>query len=127
MAEPAPDTLTQLGIAFGPFLNSNFITALAGAGAGAWAGAYAAQKIAARTKLKEELTKEISSATAAFNLATMICNVCLGLKGQHINGMYKTYEQKRSEFFNFYDQHAAGKLPAGSVFELEANFQTCRQ
>ena len=37
------------------FLNSNFVTALLGAGAGAWAGAWAAQKIAERTKEAEGL------------------------------------------------------------------------
>jgi hypothetical protein len=42
----APDTLTQLSIVFGPFLNSNFVTSLVGAGAGAWASAYAAQRAA---------------------------------------------------------------------------------
>jgi hypothetical protein len=124
MIELVPDTLTQLSITLGPFLNSNFITSLVGAGAGAWAGAYAAQKIAARAKFKEDLTKEISNATAAFNLTTMICNVCLSLKGQYINDIYNTYEQKKLEFLKFRDQRAAGTLPAGSVFELEANFQT---
>src|ERR1700682_4983933 len=120
----APDTLTQLSIVLGPFLNSNFVTSLVGAGAGAWAGAYAAQRIAARVKLREELTKESSGATAAFNLATMICNVCLGLKGHHIDRMYKSYEQKKNEFLRFYEQHRAGPLPAGATFELEADFQS---
>jgi hypothetical protein len=113
-----PDTLTQLSIVLGPFLNSNFATSLVGAGAGAWAGAYAAQRIAARVKLREELTKESSSATAAFNLATMICNACLGLKGQHIDRIYKSYEQKKNEFLRFYEQHRAGTLPDGAAFEL---------
>lgn len=120
MAEPPPDTLTQLSIILGPFLNSNFITSLVGAGAGAWAGAYAAQKIAARSNQRNELLNEIRATIAGFNLAVMIFNVCFGLKKQHVKKLKEAYDEKKNEYLEVSRKRAAGATDL--MYELKADF-----
>lgn len=106
------------------FLNSNFVTSLIGAGAGAWAGAYAAQRIASRAKSRDEMLNEIRNTAAAFNLAVMIFNLCVTLKGQHIKRLKETYDEKKAELLECIGMRDAGTLPAGTIFEFAADFQT---
>lgn len=106
------------------FLNSNFVTSLIGAGAGAWAGAYAAQRIASRAKSRDEMLNEISHTTAAFNLAVMIFNLCVSLKGQHIKRLKETYDEKKAELLECIGMRDAGTIPTETVFEFAADFQT---
>jgi hypothetical protein len=106
------------------FLNSNFITSLIGAGAGAWAGAYAAQRIAATTKSRDETLSEIRDTTAAFNLAVMIFNLCVNLKGQHVKQLKEVYDAKKNELFETIKKRNSGLLPPGIAFEFSADFQT---
>jgi hypothetical protein len=124
MAAPTPDTLTQLSITLSPFLNSNFITSLAGAGAGAWAGAYAAQKIAARTVERKELLDEIRNTATCFNLALLICNAFLGLKAQHFQRMKATYDRQKNEVEGIIRRQDAGELPVGFQWDFSADFTT---
>ena len=124
MIELAADTLTQLATSLAPYLNSNFITSLAGAGAGAWAGAYAAQRIAARTLERSELLSEIRSMATSFNLAVLICNITLGLKGQHIERLKVAYDRNKGELQEIIRRRDAGELPADFQWEFAADFQT---
>jgi len=124
MIQLAPDTLTQLSIVLGPYLNSNFVTSLVGAGAGACAGAYAAQKIAARTLERSELLNEIRTTATSFNLAVLICNTTLGLKAQHIQQLKSTYDRQKSEVQEILRKRAAGELPPDFQWEFAANLQT---
>jgi hypothetical protein len=122
MIELAADTLTQIVQTLAPILNSNFATSLLGAGAGACAGAYAAQKIAARANERADLLAEIRNTIGAFNLAVMIFNVCLTLKGQHIKALKETYDRKKNEFEDNTRRHNAGE--PGLSYQLRADFET---
>jgi hypothetical protein len=124
MIDLAADTLTQLATSPAPYLNSNFVTSLAGAGAGAWAGAYAAQRIAARTLERNELLSEIRNMATSFNLAVLICNVFLGLKGQHIERLKTAYDRKKGELQEIIRRRDGGELPADFQWEFAADFQT---
>lgn len=105
-----------------PFLNSNFITSLIGAGAGAWAGAYAAQRIAARAKSRDDLVREIRSTNAAFNLAVMILNLSIGLKRQHVKRLKEDYDAKHLELLEVMHRRESGESNAS--FEFSGDFQT---
>jgi hypothetical protein len=103
-------------------LNSNFVTALAGAGLGAWAGAYAAQRIADQQKNEEALITEIRSANAANRLSYAICNHFIAIKKQHVKTMLETFNAKKVEFEEVQKQQGPGRQ-----FELTADFETLPQ
>lgn len=82
-------------------LNSNFITAFAGAGA----GALGAQYLVERTKLREELIKEIRGTNKASVIALGIFNSLLNIKKQHIKGLKENFDMQKIA----YEKHAKGQ------------------
>lgn len=106
------------------FLNSNFITSLLGAGAGASAGAYAAQRIADRSRLRERYLKEIRNTNAAISITFLMGNTLLGLKSQHVKRMKEAYDRQRADFEEFARRIAAGLIPRGDQFDIQADFET---
>jgi hypothetical protein len=105
-------------------LNSMLMRSLLVAFFGALFGAYTAKRIADRTKLKDELLKEIRNLNAGSVIAHSIANAHLGLKRQHVKGLYDTFHAKRNEFNEKLAQRAAG-VPAQQIqFEIGFDLQT---
>jgi hypothetical protein len=81
-------------------LDSNFVTAVAGALCGAFFGATAAQKIADRNKGKEENLKQIRLINTAISLALTSINTVLALRTQHIDKLKNSFDENKKAFDN---------------------------
>ena len=119
-------SLTQAAVAAWPtiwsFLNSNFITALAGAGLGAAAGAWAAQRIAKRDAAFEAAMQDIRSANSAITFASGILNSLTGLKRQFIVPFANDYEALVANHEAYRVLFAAN--PAMEPFHFNPDFRT---
>lgn len=101
-------------------LNSNFLTALAGA----FAGAYGAQWIIKRIERKRRHLEEIRSTNAAIMVAFGITNTFCALKDQHVKGLKDGFDRQRTALEAHQLQKNQGSIPPQQPFEFEANFQT---
>ena len=79
------------------FLNSNFITSVAGALAGAFFGATAAQKIADKTKSREESLRQIRLTNTATSLALTILNSVSAMRMQHTDRLKTEFDKSRRD------------------------------
>jgi hypothetical protein len=102
------------------FLESNFITALAGAFCGAWA----AQKSAEKDNHKRRIIDEIRNTNAATMASFGIANAYIGLKKQHVRNLLSDYQKQTKERENFIAAQQAKKIPLETPFHYEANFHT---
>ena len=106
------------------FLNSAFVTSLAGALAGAYAGARAAQKIAERSKMRDLAIAELRSTNAAIMVSFSICSAALALKDQHVKPMYDRFLLEKERLEVFQQQRATRQRQDAAPFEFEADLQT---
>ncbi len=96
-------------------LNSNFFTALAGAGV----GAFSAQFIVEKIKNRESLLKEIISTNTAIALCFEISNTFFNVKNQHIQGMFREYKKIKNEFIAI----QSGLKTQTGTFHFETDFR----
>ena len=82
---------------FKTLLESNFITALVGAGAGAIGAQFLAQKITTR----ELLIKEIRNVNSAISTTTHICFSFLAIKANATRVMHEKFFKDRQNFVEF--------------------------
>jgi len=101
-------------------LNSNFLTALAGAFAGACGAAW----IADRKERKRRLLEEIRSTNAAIMLAFNITNSYCGLKKQHVKRLKDNFDSQRSARETFQLEKKQGSIPSQKPFKFELDFIT---
>lgn len=100
--------------------NSNFTTALAGAGA----GAYSAQWIVERRDKKRRLLEEIRSTNAAIIVAFEIINTFCAMKSQHVKRLKETFDDQRQKFDAFREKRRHGIVAPSEIFEFQADFET---
>lgn len=101
-------------------LNSNFLTALAGA----FAGAYGAQWIVERIERKRRLLQEIRSTNAAIMAAFSCTNSFCGLKHQHVRPFKTNFETQKAEFDDFQRKRQQGEISLQQQYDLQVDFQT---
>lgn len=80
------------------FVNSNVFAVTAGAFFAAWAGAAGAQSIADRTRVRAEMVREIRATNGAVVLAASLADWAIALKSQHLQGMWKAFDEMRIAF-----------------------------
>src|SRR4029077_8944546 len=118
------DQLATAGETLGKWLwkvaNSNFLTALAGAGA----GAYGAQWIAERSDRKRRTLEEIRSTNPAIMAAFGIANTYCALKNQHVRRLKETFDRQENDFHAAQQSRLQGRASRQNVFQFTADFQT---
>lgn len=90
------------------FLESNFITALAGSAAGAFGGAFAAQRIAERNASFEETLTYVRNSNSATTFAVGVANELTGLKRQFVVPLAR-------DFTALVDRHEAHRVLAANA------------
>ena len=105
-------------------VNSYFFLALVGAAAGAFGGALGAQYLSERRRWQENIIAEIRNTNAAIMTVTTITNLVIGLKRQHVRSLSEKHAADMKRFETFKKQKTAGEMPAGTVFQLTADFET---
>lgn len=88
LVNPISETLSVIW----PLLQTNFITALAGAGAGALGAQFITEKI----KNKESLLKEIRNVNSAISIANHMCLLFLGTKHGNSKPIYEEFFRDRN-------------------------------
>lgn len=104
----------------GNFLQSNFITAFAGATGGALGAAW----IIRTSEKKKLLLEDIRNTNAAIMAAFSITNTYLTVLDQHIKGLKDNYDSQVRSLKEFKKNKEAGIVPSEQPFEYVADFET---
>jgi hypothetical protein len=100
--------------------NSNFFTALAGAGF----GAYGAHFIAERATRYRRRRDEVRAVNAAIGLTFSITNTICTLKDQHVRRMKEAFDLARQEIVEGQQKRREGLVPRNEPLSFKADFET---
>ncbi|WP_340149230.1 hypothetical protein [uncultured Sneathiella sp.] len=98
-------------------LNSNFITALAGA----FAGAIAAYLIAKRRQRSEQILQEIRNTNVAIAIAFDITNSFISIKKEQTAPLMTDYENSKASYNEFLERKRRNEIPETAIFSPNIN------